>query len=120
MPTCDNVIAELADLIRNPRAPLSSRFRAQFLGIADDLTPLNLGITELRASEASAAMWEAMRMAWPPQAIGFRLLDISRSFHPRMTEATVSLSSTSEGVAMSVLKTRASLSLGLEGSKNRV
>jgi hypothetical protein len=53
------------------------RFRAQFLGLADDCSPMHLGVADLRASEASAAMREAIRMAWPPQAIGFRLLEVS-------------------------------------------
>jgi hypothetical protein len=49
-----------------------------FLGIADDTSPLTLGTVDLRASEASMAMREAILMPWPPQAIGFRLLDLRR------------------------------------------
>jgi hypothetical protein len=86
----DQVIAQLSALIRSPR-PVNPadelcsavaggagliRFKAQFLGVADDSAPLNLGIAELRASEARAAIWEAISMAWPPKAIGFRLLDV--------------------------------------------
>src|SRR5437764_11620030 len=90
MPTADDVILELAALMRSPPAASSFdelsyaacedskivRFKAQFLGLADDCTPLNLGLAKLRASEASAAMCEAISMPWPPQAIGFRLLDV--------------------------------------------
>jgi hypothetical protein len=91
MPGGDEVISRLSALIRSPRAASSVdencnvvfgdfgtiRFKAQFFGVADDLTPLNLGAADLRASEVSAAMWEAISMAWPTQATGFRLLDVS-------------------------------------------
>jgi hypothetical protein len=97
----DEVIANLSVLIRNPRAPSSvdvllhvvsddcdqRRFKAQFLGIADDLTPLNLEVAELRASEVSAAMWEAICMAWPLRAIGFRLLDVRDQIVRRPTRS---------------------------------
>jgi hypothetical protein len=90
MPRGDEVISQLSALIRNPRAASSGdelchvvsgdfeliRFKAQFIGVADDHTPLKLEVADLHASEASAAMWEAIGMAWPPQAIGFRLLDV--------------------------------------------
>jgi hypothetical protein len=70
--------------IDGPPAAVSSRrvqttwFQALFLGIADDTSPLTLGTVDLRASEASMAMREAILMPWPPQAIGFRLLDLRR------------------------------------------
>lgn len=85
----DEVIAQLSALSCNPRAVSSVcelctvssedagliRFKAQFFGIAD-ASPLSLEVAELRASEARAAMWEAISMLWPPKAIGFRLLDV--------------------------------------------
>jgi hypothetical protein len=71
----DKLIARLATLIRNPQARPSTRFRAQFLGIGDDLKPFELGVTDLDAMEASAAMREAICMDWPPQAIGVRLVE---------------------------------------------
>jgi hypothetical protein len=84
-------MARLTALIRNPEAWIPgkeegrasekrgrTRFRAQFLGIADDCAPLVVGMADLQASEALAAMREANSMAWPPQAIGFRLLDVDR------------------------------------------
>src|SRR5437763_1110301 len=90
MPSSDDVISELSVLIQSHLVASSFDelscacddskivlFKAQFLGLEDDGTPLNLGMAELRASEASAAMWEAISMPWPPQAIGFQLLDVS-------------------------------------------
>ena len=84
-------MAQLTAIIRNPetRIPVDqqghawkkrsrTRFRAQFLGMADDCAPLVVGMVDLRASEGWAAMREAISMAWPPQAIGFRLLDVDR------------------------------------------
>lgn len=87
----NEAMARLTALIRNPDARIPgneqgralekrvrTRFRAQFLGIGDDCAPLDVGIADLQASEPRAAMREAMSMAWPPQAIGFRLLDVDR------------------------------------------
>ena len=51
-------------------------FQALFLGLADDCSPLALETVDLLASEPSTAMREAITMPWPPQAIGFRLLDL--------------------------------------------
>ena len=79
-------------LINNPQAARSvddpfpvisgqqghTRFRAQFLGVGADCTPKDLGLADLRASQASEAMWEAIFMAWPAAAIGFRLIDVSQ------------------------------------------
>ena len=61
-----------------PRRCEPTWFRALFLGIADDCSPLALGTVDLRASDAPTAMREAICMPWPSQAIGFRLLDLGR------------------------------------------
>jgi hypothetical protein len=82
--------------IRNPQVRPSSRFRAQFLGIAGDLTPIEVGVTDLNASEASEAMREAISMAWPPQAIGFRLLETQ---FPRVIAGTIPEQSAGESRA---------------------
>jgi hypothetical protein len=88
MPGADAVIEQLSALVRNPEASSPAdegnrfvseghvRFQVQFFGVAEDMTPLNLGVADLRASEAAAAMWEAIGMAWPTEAIGFRLLQV--------------------------------------------
>jgi hypothetical protein len=62
-----------------PRGREPTWFRVQFLGLADDCSPQALGTVDLRAAEASTAMREAICMGWPPEAIGFRLLDLRRT-----------------------------------------
>jgi hypothetical protein len=87
----DAVMAQLSALVGSPHAagPVDEqglvvcdrrkpRFRAQFLGLANDSAPIIVGMANLRASEARGAMREAITMVWPPQAIGFRLLDSDR------------------------------------------
>ena len=69
------------------------RFRAQFLGLANDRAPIIVGMANLRASEAWGAMREAITMAWPPQAIGFRLLDADRFSGGRKSSAPTRRSS---------------------------
>jgi hypothetical protein len=96
MPTADAVIAELSALISSPQAGSSIderfpvvlgqqrriHFRAQFLGIGDRGSPVNALLADLRATEASTAMREAISMVWPPGAIGFRLIEVGRRLRP--------------------------------------
>lgn len=67
-----NPLGEQGRIASDRRRP---RFRAQFLGLANDCAPIIVGMANLGASEARGAMREAISMAWPPQAIGFRLLE---------------------------------------------
>ena len=51
------------------------QFRIQFLGAGTDRGPTILGDVEVRASDVSTAMREAVHTPWPPRAIGFRIVD---------------------------------------------
>ena len=52
------------------------RFRLQFFGLGADLGPAVLTETEIQASDASAAIREAVETNWPPRAVRLRLLDL--------------------------------------------
>lgn len=51
------------------------RFRLQFFGVGPDLSPSVLTETEIRATDASGAIHAAAEAAWPPRAVGLRVLD---------------------------------------------
>jgi hypothetical protein len=65
---------ESAGSLRPEKAQASS-FRLQFLGASADGSWAVLAVVEVRALDVSAAIREAARIAWPPRAIGFRLID---------------------------------------------
>ncbi len=50
-------------------------FRLQFFGVATELGPTILSECELRAADATSAIRAAADAAWPPQAIGLRIVD---------------------------------------------
>jgi hypothetical protein len=51
-------------------------FRLQFFGLGPDLGPALVTETEIQASDASGAIRAAAEAAWPPQAVGLRVLDL--------------------------------------------
>jgi hypothetical protein len=51
-------------------------FRLQFFGVAADHGPVVLAETEVQAPDASGAIRAAAETAWPPRAVGLRVLDI--------------------------------------------
>ena len=51
-------------------------FRLQFFGVGPDLGPAVLNETEIRAPDASGAIRAAADAAWPPRAVGLRVLDL--------------------------------------------
>jgi len=52
------------------------RFRLQFFGVGADLGPAIVTETEIQAPDASGAIRAAVEAAWPPQAVGLRVLDL--------------------------------------------
>jgi hypothetical protein len=52
------------------------RFRLQFVGVGADLGPAVLTETEIQALDASGAIRAAAEAAWPPRAVGLRVLDL--------------------------------------------
>ena len=52
-----------------------TRFRLQFLAVADDRTLQVVKENEVRARDAPQAIRQAVQIEWPPQAIGFKLID---------------------------------------------
>ena len=52
------------------------RFRLQFFGVAADHAPAVLTETEIQAPDASGAIRAAAEAAWPPRAVGLRVLDL--------------------------------------------
>ena len=55
------------------RAP--AQFRLQFLAVASDRTLKVLKEHEVDARDAPQAIRQAVQIKWPPQAIGFKLID---------------------------------------------
>ena len=51
------------------------RFRLQFFGVGPDLGPSVLTEAEIQAPDASGAIHAAVEAAWPPRAVGLRVLD---------------------------------------------
>jgi len=51
------------------------QFRIQFFGVPTDRAPIILGEVDLLALDAVTAIHQAARVAWPPRAIGFCLID---------------------------------------------
>ena len=51
-------------------------FRLQFFGVGPDLGPAVLAETEIQAADASGAIRAAAEAAWPPRAVGLRVLDL--------------------------------------------
>lgn len=51
------------------------RFRLQFIGVGADLGPAVLTEAEIEATDASGAIHAAAEAAWPPRAVGLRVLD---------------------------------------------
>jgi hypothetical protein len=58
-----------------PEKAQASPFRLQFLGASSHSSWAILGVVDVRAPDVSAAIREAAHVAWPPRAIGFRLID---------------------------------------------
>jgi hypothetical protein len=52
------------------------RFRLQFFGVGEDLGPAVLTETEIQGQDASGAIRAAAEAAWPPRAVGLRVLDL--------------------------------------------
>ena len=50
-------------------------FRLQFFGVGPNLFPFVLTETEIQAADASGAIHAAVEAAWPPRAVGLRVLD---------------------------------------------
>jgi hypothetical protein len=62
---------ELARVIAATPRP----FRIQFVGAAPYGGPITLTEVEIQAADGSAAIVAAANLAWPPRAIGLRILD---------------------------------------------
>ena len=52
-----------------------AQFRLQFLAVADDRTLKVVKEHEVHASDVPGAIRQAVQIEWPPQAIGFKLID---------------------------------------------
>lgn len=67
--------ADPLDELERVLAVKPQRFRLQFFGVAADHGPAVLAETEIQASDASAAIREAVEANWPVRAVGLRILD---------------------------------------------
>jgi hypothetical protein len=77
-PLSDDVDNEQVDSQASipPETPHPANFRLQFLGVySKGGGPAILAEVEVRAAVLSAAIREASRVAWPPQAIAFRVIE---------------------------------------------
>ena len=52
-----------------------AQFRLQFLAVADDRTLMIVKEHVVHAPDAPGAIRQALQIEWPPQAIGFKLID---------------------------------------------
>ncbi len=64
-----------ADEMTHVLAATTHPFRIQFVGAAPDREPITLTEVEIRASNVSAAIVAAAKIALPPRTIGLRILD---------------------------------------------
>jgi len=85
---------EVAEELARVIAATPHPFRIQFVGAEPEGGPITMTEVEIQVADASAAIVAAANLAWPPRAIGLRILDgqgrevFARQKADRRAEAT--------------------------------